>query len=98
MAGAPAVRRLNFDNYGFYVSDQWRVSDKLTVNLGLRYELYTPLNSPDLLYLEPVIASGQTPLQALLNPNGRFQVIGGNAGNPGDFFKMDKDNFGPNIS
>jgi hypothetical protein len=98
IAGAPAVRLLNFDNYGFYVSDQWRVSDKLTVNVGLRYELYTPLNNPDQLYLEPVIESGQTPLQALLNPNGRFQVIGGNAGSPGDFFKMDKDNFGPNVS
>jgi hypothetical protein len=98
IAGAPQVRLLNFDNYGFYISDQWRVSDKLTVNVGLRYELYTPLNNPDQLYLEPVIESGQTPLQALLNPNGRFQLIGGNAGSPGDFFKMDKDNFGPNIS
>jgi hypothetical protein len=98
IAGAPALRRLNFDNYGFYVSDQWRVSDKLTVNFGLRYELYTPLNNPDQLYLEPVIASGQTAVDALLNPSGQFQVIGGNAGSPGDFFKMDKDNFGPNIS
>lgn len=98
VVGAPQVRLLNFDNWGFYVSDQWRVSDKLTVNLGLRYELYTPLNNPNQLYLEPVIESGQTPLQALVNPNGRFQLIGGNAGNPGDFFKMDKDNFGPNIS
>ncbi|HEX8338782.1 MAG TPA: hypothetical protein VF621_18835, partial [Pyrinomonadaceae bacterium] len=96
IAGAPAIRRLNFDNYGFYVSDQWRISDKLTVNLGLRYELYTPLNSPDQLYLEPVITGGL--VETLLNPNGQLQPVGGNAGSPGDFFKMDKDNFGPNIS
>jgi len=82
----------------FYVSDQWRVSDKLTLNIGLRYELYTPLNNPDKVYLEPVLAAGQTPLQALTNPNGSFQVVGGNAGKPGDFFKADKNNFGPNIS
>jgi hypothetical protein len=98
IAGAPAVRLLNFDNYGFYVSDQWRISDKLTVNLGLRYELYTPLNNPDKVYLEPRIESGQSLVQALTNPNGQFQVVGGNAGSPGDFFKMDKDNFGPNVS
>ncbi len=96
IAGAPAVRRLNFDNYGFYISDQWRISDKLTVNLGLRYELYTPLNSPDQLYLEPVISGGL--VETLLSPNGQLQPVGGNAGSPGDFFKMDKDNFGPNIS
>jgi hypothetical protein len=98
IAGAAQVRKLNFDNFGFYISDQWRMSDKLTVNLGLRYELYTPLNSPDLLYLEPRIEPGQSLIQTLTNPNGVFQVIGGNAGNPGDFFKMDKDNFGPNVS
>lgn len=98
IAGAPAIRNLNFDNYSFYVSDQWRVSDKLTVNLGLRYELYTPLRNPDMVYLEPVLASGQTILQALTNPNGSFQVVGGNAGKPGDFFKADRDNFGPNFS
>jgi hypothetical protein len=98
IAGAPQLRQLNFDNYGFYISDQWRLSDKLTVNVGLRYELYTPLNNPDQVSLEPVIESGQSLVETLTNPNGRFQPVGGNAGSPGDFFKMDKDNFGPNIS
>ena len=28
--------------YGIYVADDWRVSDRLTLNLGLRYELDTP--------------------------------------------------------
>jgi hypothetical protein len=96
--GAPAVRRLNFNNYAFYGADQWRISNQLTVNLGLRYELYSPLNNPDQLYLEPIIPAGTDPLAALLNPIGGFQRIGGNAGNPGDFFKADKNNFGPNIS
>ncbi len=96
--GATSIRQLRFNNYAAYVSDQWRVSPKLTLNLGLRYELYTPLNNPQGLYLEPVVPAGTDPLAALLNPNGQFQLIGGNAGNPGDFFKADKDNFGPNIS
>ena len=28
--------------YGLYVSDDWRATSKLTLNLGLRYELDTP--------------------------------------------------------
>jgi Carboxypeptidase regulatory-like domain/TonB dependent receptor-like, beta-barrel len=29
--------------YGFYIQDDWRVSQKLTLNLGLRYDIITPL-------------------------------------------------------
>jgi hypothetical protein len=54
----------------FYVQDTWRVSPKLTVNLGLRYELYFP---------ETVNAKGNG---ALLNlDTGFLQVAGyGNIG------------------
>ena len=98
VAGQNQVRRLNFDTYSFYVADQWRASNTLTINFGLRYELYTPLNNPDQLYLEPILPSGADPVATLLNPVGGFQLVGGNAGNAGDFFKADKDNFGPNVS
>ncbi|HEV7744902.1 MAG TPA: TonB-dependent receptor [Pyrinomonadaceae bacterium] len=95
---ATQVRRLNFNNYSAYVSDQWRLSPKLTLNLGMRYELYTPLNNPDRVSLEPVVAAGADPIATILNPIGTFQPVGGNAGHDGNFFKMDKNNFGPNIS
>ena len=98
VSGATQRRQLNFDNYALYVSDQWRVTNSLTVNFGVRYELYTPLNNPDQLYLEVAVPDGVDPVDALLDPNGQFQLVGGNAGNPGDFFKADKDNFGPNVS
>ncbi|HLM57066.1 MAG TPA: TonB-dependent receptor [Pyrinomonadaceae bacterium] len=98
IAGAPQVRQLDFNNYAGYVNDQWRVSNTLTLNFGLRYELYSPLKNTNLVSLEPVIKDGQTPLQALLSPTGEYRVVGTNAGDPGAFFKADKNNFGPNFS
>jgi len=34
------------DRDGFYWQDQWRVSPKLTINYGLRYEIYSPIWTP----------------------------------------------------
>jgi outer membrane receptor protein involved in Fe transport len=36
-----------YTEYGAFVQDQWRVSNKLTVNLGLRYDLFTPVQERD---------------------------------------------------
>ena len=36
--GTPRVRDFLFHEYGFFVQDDWKVSHRLTVNVGLRYE------------------------------------------------------------
>jgi hypothetical protein len=41
------VRHLRQNSYGFYVSDEWKVSPRFTVNLGLRYDISTPLGEKD---------------------------------------------------
>jgi hypothetical protein len=93
----PPGRRLHYEHYSFYVSDQWRVTPELTLNLGARYEVYTPLSEPDGLALEPVLGSQASMLNAILDPNGRYDFVGTNFGD-NRFFKTDYNNIAPNIS
>ena len=96
--GATQTRDFSYEIYGFSVSDQWRATSDLTLNLGLRYDLYTALRSGNGLALEPVIANLNDPVAAILNPAGTFQFVGGNVGNPGQFYNTDKNNFSPVVS
>ncbi len=41
-----ATSNPNINEYAFFVQDQWRVSDRLTLNLGLRYDLFDPAKPP----------------------------------------------------
>ncbi len=96
--GASAIRELHYENVGLYFSDSWRVSPELTLNLGLRWDYFSPLRTPDVNYLEPDLqgAEGVDAIRAaLLNPNGQYVLLGQNAGKPGRFAKPDLDNFGP---
>ena len=95
--GAPQINKFNYDNLSGYVTDQWRIRPSLTLNLGLRYELFTGIKDPSGLRLEVVAPAGVDPRTALLNPNGTFDFVGGNAGNDGQFFKTDKNNFAPDL-
>ncbi len=42
--GSVSYRHYRWYTYGFYIQDDWRVSPKLTLNLGLRYEFNTSVN------------------------------------------------------
>jgi hypothetical protein len=96
--GATRLRQLNYDTWGLYFNDSWRATPELTLNLGLRWDYFTPLRTPDINYLEPDLngAEGLDAIKAaLLNPNGRYVLLGNNAGKAGHFAKSDLNNFGP---
>src|SRR5207237_7012561 len=40
-AGGDFLRHLQNEGYGLFVQDDWRLTPKITVNLGLRYEINT---------------------------------------------------------
>jgi hypothetical protein len=88
---------LNYENYSGYFSDQWRLSPTLTLNLGVRYELFTAIREPNGLALEPAIEPGTDAVAAILNPNGHYQFAGGNNGGT-KFFSADRNNVAPIIS
>jgi outer membrane receptor protein involved in Fe transport len=82
--------------YGGYMQDDWKVTDKLTLNLGLRYEYESPrterynqLTNFDLNATPPLTAAG-------LNLKGALSFVGVN-GNPREQWNADRNNFAPRI-
>ena len=60
---------LNYDNVSFYAQDGWRVTPRLTVDMGLRWELNPPpsgLNPTDLFYVK----GWQDPTTMAITPQG----------------------------
>jgi len=94
------VRRFEdfvYGNHSLFAQDQWRVGPSLTLNLGLRYELFTSLKIKNGVALEPVLG-GKDAAQVILDPNGTYNFIGGNADGDNRYYKTDKNNFAPIIS
>ena len=84
-------------NHALYASDKWSITRGLTLSLGLRYELYPALKLQNGLSLEPVITDPKNPAASLLAGNGKFDVVGTNAGKQYLYYKTDYNNFAPNV-
>jgi hypothetical protein len=73
------------NQYGFYISDRWQVNEKLTLNLGMRYEYF------------PLMSRADRGLEML--DFDTFTVkLGGLGGNPKDLgIEVDKALFAPRV-
>ncbi len=73
------------NQYGLYVADRWQVNEKLTLNLGLRYEYY------------PLMSRADRGLE-LLDYDTFMIKLGGLGGNPKDLgIEVDKGLFAPRL-
>lgn len=92
VAGANDNRNYEFDMHGFYVQDNWRVTDRFTLNLGLRYDYFTVVNERDSLALMPVV---QGDLLSTIFSDYTLDFAGKSVDRP--FYGADRNNFAPNL-
>lgn len=86
-----------YSNHSLYVSDRWQINPSLTINGGVRYEVFPALKLANGLALEPVIPAGADPVQTILSRTGTYDFIGGNSGVENTYYKTDYNNFAPQI-
>jgi hypothetical protein len=92
--GAPDNRNYRQNQWAIYAGDSWRLTRKLTINYGLRWDYFGPVNEKDGLFLLPVIPNGQTPTQTMLS-NATVDFAGGPSLR--GLYNSDFKDFAPNI-
>lgn len=85
-AGSPRVRNFILDESGYFFQDDWKVSRRLTLNLGLRYEYFAPPTERDGL-------QGTLDKAAQLDGISQFTDITIQPG--GSWYNKDWNNFAP---
>ncbi len=92
--GAENLHKLRMSNYAGYFNDTWRMSNRLTLTMGVRWEFYTPVTEARGLALLPRLENGNA-INTLLNPNGVLDFAGTVLKRP--WYNKDWNNFGPNV-
>jgi hypothetical protein len=90
--GYPFIRHFRGNDYALYISDKWKVSPRLTLTLGLRYDLPSAVDERDSLELEPVIQGSA--VQTLLS-NATLNFVGSSVGRP--WYQRNTKDFAPNV-
>ncbi len=86
-------RTFRSDSYHAYVQDDWRIHPRVTLNLGLRYELNSPMYST----IDELATFRFNQQSTLIPAAPRGQVFYGDEGIPRGMMKVDKNNFAPRI-
>ncbi|MGH9499114.1 MAG: TonB-dependent receptor domain-containing protein [Terriglobales bacterium] len=82
------LRHTSQNGFGFYVQDTYRVTPRLTLNYGLRWDYFAVVSEKNNLFSDFIPTSATT---------GSLQMVGGSGGLSG-LYKPDKTNFSPRIA
>ena len=85
---APNIH-VRYNSIGAYVQDDWKVTPRLTINVGVRYEDFLPVTD-----VRNTISNWLYPSAA--NPNGTIQVAG-QGGSGQTVYNNDANNFAPRL-
>jgi hypothetical protein len=80
-----ATKYIRSNIYAGYVQDDWRVNANLTLNLGMRWEYFTPITEKNGNISNVILGTGAQTL------TGAYVKTGG------DLFKTSKNNWGPQL-
>jgi outer membrane receptor protein involved in Fe transport len=93
----------SYNEFAFYFNDNWSMTDRLTVNLGLRYEYYGPQTKSDPKYDsnfyygdQNVSVSSSSP-EEIIRGIQTGQVFPTNQSPIGSLWKSDWNNFAPRL-
>ena len=103
-SGTPTNRTFATNAYDFYVQDSWKVRRSLTLNLGLRYGISTPVHETNGFGVVTDISTEEFLRRRIASANNGVPYItpltlllaGGNGKGP--LYNSDKNNFQPRIS
>ncbi|MBZ5625820.1 MAG: TonB-dependent receptor [Acidobacteriia bacterium] len=90
--GAPFVRHFRLNDYDLYVQDKWKLLPRLTITLGLRWQLPGVADERDSLELLPVMQG--TAVDTLLS-DATLNFAGGSVGRP--WYRRRWKDFAPNF-
>jgi hypothetical protein len=85
LAGGDTLRHTAENNYSLYAQDEFRMTPKLTLNYGLRWDYFGVMHEKNNLFYQMQATNGGTEVQI------------GSPGGPGSLYNPDYNNFAPRI-
>ena len=81
VAGQENRRYWAFGSYAGYLQDNWKLTRRLSISAGVRYDYFTVVDETRGVALLPVLQNGN-PIATLLNPDSQLALAGKSSGRP----------------